>query len=108
MLIAEGANSQRMETISNDVVLYNTEDVSTKIKPHLTDGTVWSSQMEKVELFQRTKNNISLHTISIFEEDEIEEEATVKDNLTVQKEGDWEVQRSISMFNLDVILAIGY
>ncbi len=94
--------------MSNDVILYNTEDGMTKIELHLTDGTVWLSQMEIAELFQTTKNNISLHTKNIFDEGELDENSTVKDYLTVQKEGEREVQRSIRVYNLDMILAIGY
>ncbi|MHC5228185.1 hypothetical protein ACYSNW_07905 [Enterococcus sp. LJL99] len=71
--------------MSNDVIFYNTEDGLTKIELHLTDGTVWLSQLEIAELFQTTKNNISLHIKNIFSDKELAEESTVKDYLTVQK-----------------------
>lgn len=94
--------------MSNDVILYNTEDGLAKIELHLTDGTVWLSQLEIAELFQTTKNNISLHIKNIFADKELDENSTVKDYLTVQKEGDRDIQRSIRVYNLDMILAIGY
>ncbi|WP_291290801.1 hypothetical protein [Enterococcus sp.] len=49
--------------MSNDFILYNTEDGLIRIELQLTDGTVWLTQMEIAELFQTTKNNISLQTI---------------------------------------------
>jgi len=61
-----------------------------------------------VELFQTTKQNISLHIRNVFEEGELGKAATVKDYLTVQSEGGREVQRSITHYNLDVIISVGY
>lgn len=92
----------------NDIIIYNTEDGQTKIELHLEEGTVWLSQYEIAELFQTTKNNISLHIKKIFEEKELDESSTVKEYLTVQKEGNRDVRRNITVYNLDVILSIGY
>ena len=73
------------------------------------DGkTVWLTQLEIAELFQTTKQYVSLHPQNIFEEGELRPEATVKESLTVQTEGGRQVQRTITYFNLDLILAIGY
>lgn len=94
--------------MNNDIILYNTEDGESKIELHLQDGTVWLSQLELAELFDTTKNNISLHIKNIFEDKELDKEATVKDYLTVQKEGSRDIQRRITLYNLDMILAIGY
>lgn len=60
------------------------------------------------ELFQATKQNISLHIRNIYKEGELEERATVKEYLTVQKEGKRSVKRNISYYNLDVIISVGY
>jgi hypothetical protein len=60
------------------------------------------------ELYQTTKQNISLHIQNIFEEGEVEPSATVKQYLTVQIEGGREVRRALDHYNLDVILAVGY
>lgn len=60
------------------------------------------------ELFQATKQNISLHIRNIYKEGELGEVATVKEYLTVQKEGRRSVQRNISYYNLDVIISVGY
>jgi len=94
--------------MSNDLILYNTDDGQMKIELHLEDGTIWLSQLEIAELFQTTKNNISLHVKNIFKDGELGEKATVKDYLTVQKEGEREVKRSVTVYNLDMILAIAY
>ena len=90
------------------VILYTTEDGKTKIDLQLKDGTVWLSQMQIADLFQTSKQNISKHTQAIFEDKELEESATVNQQLTVQKEGSREVSRTLTLYNLDMILAIGY
>jgi hypothetical protein len=74
----------------------------------LQDETVWLTQAQMAELFQTTKQNVSLHIKNIFEEGELELKATVKDSLTVQKEGGREVSRKVSCYNLDVIISVGY
>lgn len=71
----------------SEILLYQTEDGQTKIEVRLEDETVWLSQVQMAELFQTTKQNISLHIRNIFEEGELQENATVKDYLTVQTGG---------------------
>ena len=61
-----------------------------------------------VELFQTTKQNISLHIRNVFAEGELRPEATVKKYLTVQTEGDRKVERLLEYYNLDVIISVGY
>ena len=92
----------------SDVIFYTTDDGATKIDLRLENGTVWLSQLEIAELFQTTKQNISKHIQAIYDENELEEKATVNQQLTVQNEGNREVSRNIALYNLDVILAVGY
>jgi len=92
----------------SDVIFYTTDDGATKIDLRLEKGTVWLSQLEIAELFQTTKQNISKHILAIYDENELVEKATVNQELTVQKEGNREVSRNITLYNLDVILAVGY
>ncbi|MFT8425006.1 MAG: RhuM family protein [Liquorilactobacillus sp.] len=94
--------------MASNIIFYNTEDGNAKIELHLQDGTVWQSQLEIAELFQTTKQNVSKHIKAIFEDGELDEKATVNYKLTVQKEGDREVSREVSFYNLDMILAMGY
>ena len=93
---------------NSELLLYQTEDGQTKIDVRLEEETVWLSQKQMVELFQTTKQNISLHIKNIYEEGELDEISTVKDYLTVQTEGKREVQRNIATYNLDVIISVGY
>lgn len=92
----------------SDVILYTTDDGKTKIDLQLKDGTVWLSQLQIADLFQTSKQNISKHIQAIFEDQELDEQATVNQQLTVQKEGSREVERTLTLYNLDVILAVGY
>lgn len=93
---------------TSEILLYQTEDRQTKIEVRLDEGTVWLSQAQMVALFQTTKQNISLHIKNIYQEGELDEMATVKDYLTVQTEGRREVQRNLKLYNLEVIIAVGY
>jgi hypothetical protein len=93
---------------NSEMLLYQTEDGQTKIDVRLENETVWLSQMQMVELFQTTKQNISLHIKNIYKEGELNESSTVKEYLTVQTEGKRDVQRAINIYNLDVIISVGY
>lgn len=91
-----------------DLILYTTDDGRSQIKLRADQQTVWLTQLEMAELFDATKQNISLHLKNIFEDGELDPAATVKESLTVQTEGTREVQRSLTLYNLDAILAVGY
>jgi len=91
-----------------EILLYQTEDGGTRIDVRLQDETVWLTQAQMAELFQTTKQNISLHVKNVFEEGELEQKATVKDSLTVQKEGSRQVSREVSYYSLDVVISVGY
>ena len=93
---------------NSEILLYQTEDGQTRIDVRMEEDTVWLSQAQMVELFQTTKQNISLHIRNVFEEGELDEKSTVKDYLTVQTEGKRMVQRNIAIYNLDVIISVGY
>ena len=92
----------------SELVLYTSDDGRTRLDLRIEGQTVWLTQLEIAELFQTTKQNVSLHAKNIFEDRELSPEATVKESLTVQTEGKREVQRTIQLYNLDLILAIGY
>jgi hypothetical protein len=93
---------------NSEILLYQSEDGQTKIDVRLEDETVWLSQVQMAELFQTTKQNISLHIKNIFDEGELNEISSVKEYLTVQTEGKREVQRNLGFYNLDVIISVGY
>ena len=97
-----------MENIEDKIVIYQTDDGNTQIDVRLENETVWLSQTQMVDLFQTTKQNVSLHVNNVFKEGELDEEATVKEYLTVQKEGKRNVGRVVKYYNLDVIISVGY
>lgn len=93
--------------MSGEVVIYRTEDGQAQVQFRALDGTVWLSQLEIAELFATTKQNVSLHVKNILAEQELSAEATVKESLTVQAEGQRQVQRRTQLYSLPMILAIG-
>jgi hypothetical protein len=93
---------------NNAIIIYQTQDGKTKIDVKIENETIWLSQSLMAELFQTTKQNVSLHIKNIFEEGELDEISTVKDYLTVQHEGSREVSRKVAYYNLDVIISVGY
>lgn len=78
------------------------------IQVRIEDESVWLTQMQMMELFSSSKQNISLHVNNVFKEKELVKEATVKEYLTVQIEGNRKVKRKIFLYNLDVIISVGY
>ncbi|MFW2449370.1 MAG: virulence RhuM family protein, partial [Qipengyuania pacifica] len=94
--------------MAGEIIQYQTEDGVTVIRLQASDGSVWLSQADMAELFQTTKQSISLHIRNILEEGELDEAATVKENLTVQTEGKRKVSRQILLYNLQMILAVGF
>jgi hypothetical protein len=94
--------------MAGEIIQYQTEDGVTVIRLQATDGSVWLSQADMAELFQTTKQSISLHIRNILDEGELDEAATVKENLTVQSEGNRQVSRQILLYNLQMILAVGF
>ena len=97
--------------MSNQIIIYNTEDGKSKINLKLEDGTVWLNQLQIAELFQTTKQNVSKHIKAILEDGELDEKVVVNYQLTTTKHGaiKGKVQsREVAYYNLDMILAIGY
>ena len=97
-----------MEAQKGEIILYQREDGAVQIDVKVEDETVWLTQQLMAELFNTTKQNISLHIQNIYEEGELSAEATVKKILTVQKEGNREVRRQLDYYNLDMIISVGY
>ncbi len=91
-----------------DIVVYEAPDGSAQVEVRLEHETVWLSLNQMAELFGRDKSVISRHLRNVFRSGELEREATVAKNATVQREGGREVTREIEHFNLDAILSVGY
>lgn len=97
-----------MKNTSSQIIIYQTADGKTRVEVRFEHENVWLTQNALADLFQTTKNNISQHVNNIFQEDELDQKATVKKLLTVQKEGSREVSRNIEYYSLDLIISVGY
>ncbi len=91
-----------------EVILYQTEDLQTRLRVRLDGQTAWLTQAQIADLFQTTPQNITLHLQAIYNEGELQEEATCKDYLQVRMEGARPVRRALKHYNLDAIIAVGY
>lgn len=80
--------SSKNSVLKDEVLLYQTEDGKTRIDVRLQGETVWLTQMQMTELFQTSKQNVSLHLKNVFDEGELIKDSVVKESLTVQKEGE--------------------
>jgi hypothetical protein len=89
----------------SDIILYTTEDGRSQIQLRTENQTVWLTQLEMAELFDATKQNISLHLKNLLEDGELDERAVVKESLTTAADGK---RYSTLLYNLDSILAVGY
>ena len=94
--------------MKGDIVIYQTQDGLTQINVKFEDETVWLTQAQLVKLYQTSKSNISEHIKHIFEEGELSEDSTVRNFRTVQIEGNREVTRNQTYYNLDMIISLGY
>ena len=92
----------------NQIVIYQTEDGQTQIDVRLENDTVWLTQAQMAELFERTPQNITTHIGNAYREGELEKESTCKEYLQVQTEGKRRVRRSVKYYDLDVIISVGY
>jgi prophage maintenance system killer protein len=94
--------------IKDEIIIYKTEEGLPAIEVAYGNETVWLSQQQMQQLFNKTKQNISLHINNIFEENELDKISTVKKSLTVRKEGSRSVSREIEFYSLDVVISVGY
>ena len=90
----------------SDIVIY--EDGTLALSATVENETVWLSQKQMAELFDKSIKTINEHIKNIYKEGELEESSTIRKFQTVQKEGKREVQREIAYYNLDVIISVGY
>lgn len=91
-----------------EIIIYETDDGNLKLDVLLKDETIWLTQIDMANLFGCSKDNISLHLKNIYEEGELEAPATTEDFSVVRLEGDRQVKRTVTHYNLDVIISVGY
>jgi len=91
--------------VQSQLLLYQTEDGETRIEVRLQDDTVWMTQAAMTELFQSTKQNVSLHLRNIINDGELQEHRVVKEYLTTATDGK---RYRTKFYNLEAIIAVGY
>jgi len=99
-----------MPTHQNEIILYQ-PDNTLALEVRLEDETVWLSQMQMAELFQTTRNNVTIHISNIFNEEELEKNMVCKNFLHTTQHGaivGKTQQKLIKLYNLDVIISVGY
>lgn len=89
----------------SELILYSTDDGRVQLHLRIEGDSIWLSQLEIAELFQTTKQNVSLHAKNIFKDGELHEDSVVKESLTTAADGK---NYRTKLYNLDLILAIGY
>lgn len=88
-----------------ELILYRTEDGRTAIQLRAVEGTVWLTQAEIAALFDTSLQNVSLHFKNIFEDNELDATAVLKESLITAADGK---SYQTNLYNLDAILAVGY
>jgi len=90
------------------VIFYKNENGKTSIEINLVKNTLWLSQKKISELFDKDSDTIGLHLKNIYSSNELNKTATTEDFSVVQKEGNRKVNRTITHYNLDAIISVGY
>ena len=90
------------------IEIYKTADDQSEVQVRFEDDTVWLSQKQMGELFEKDSDTIGLHLKNIYESAELQESSTTEDSSVVQKEGKRMVRRTIKFYNLDAIISVGY
>ena len=94
--------------LNNQIIIYQTEDGQTQVDVRLENESVWLTQAQMAELFEKTPQNITMHIGNAYKEGELEKESTCKEYLQVQQEGKRKVSRMVKYYDLDVIISVGY
>ena len=94
--------------LPSEILLYQAPNGETRIDVRLFDETVWLTQAQMADLFDKDVRTINEHIANIYEEAELEEGATIRKFRMVRTEGTREVSREIANYNLDVIISVGY
>ncbi len=107
-LISYNCTMTFQDNLDNQIVIYQTADGQTQIDVKMQEETVWLTQETMAKLFDTTVPNINMHIKNIYEDEELDKNRTIKDFLTVRKEGKRSVSRNLTYYNLDMIIAVGY
>ncbi len=92
----------------NEIIIYTTPDGKETFEVNLKKDTVWLSQKQMAELFDKNTDTIGLHIKNIFSTKELDNKSTTEEYSVVQMESGREVKRKIKFYNLDLIISVGY
>jgi hypothetical protein len=92
----------------NSIIIYEAKDGKVELRADINEDTIWASEIQIADIFETTQQNVNLHIKNIYNDDELRIDSTHKDFLYVRKEGNRNVKRLTSLYNLDMIIAIGY
>lgn len=93
---------------SAEFLIFERQTHEKGIQVRFEDGDLWLTQKAMGELFDTTRNNITMHINEIYHSFELNENSTSKKFLLVQNEGSREVKRNVQHYNLDMVISIGY
>ena len=102
------AKDLMIRSSSAEFLIFERQTHDKGIQVRFEDGDLWLTQKSIGELFDTTRNNITMHINEIYSTYELDEKSTSKKLLLVQKEGNREVKRNIQYYNLDMVISIGY
>lgn len=97
-----------MSKTNGNIILYHTDDGKVTVSVQFEDETFWMTQKALSEIFDTTVANINMHIRNIIDDEELDGEATIKESLIVQIEGNREINRKVQLYNLDMVIAVGY
>lgn len=100
--------TEKIHDTKNDIAIYQAEDGKLSFNVNVFDETVWLTQKQMAELFDKSVKTINEHIINSFDDEEIEKISTIRKFQIVQKEGSRNVSREVEHYNLDVIISVGY
>ena len=96
-----------IDSNTGEIVMYQ-PDETIRLEVRVENETVWLTQQQIADLFQSSRTNIVEHVMHIYEDEELEESSTCRKFRQVRKEGKRTVSRVVPMYNLDMIISVGY
>jgi len=93
---------------SGNIQIYQSDDGQAQIDVRFQQDTIWLSQAQMAELFEKDTDSIGLHLKNIYESGELDQQATTEESSVVRQEGKRQVKRKIKFYNLDAIISVGY
>ncbi|MBC8494138.1 MAG: virulence protein RhuM/Fic/DOC family protein [Candidatus Thioglobus sp.] len=94
--------------MSKDIIIYQEKGHDIEVRLDVNQETIWMSQADMSELFDKDTDTIGLHLKNIYQSGELKEKATTEKSSVVRQEGNRQVKRKINFYNLDAIISVGY